>query len=186
MRIAGAAAAALIAVAACGGSAATTATTTTTTTSTGGAATAPRPFTAEQIRIAMPVGTTIRMRQEEQGKPATIEEWLVTRADDRSVTMASRVFAEDGTTLVEDQGEGESTWTELMEHATFPADATTITDSSVEVPAGNFVTRLYEVRAPDGSISRFHFVMTMPGPPVSITIERNGAIVRSMTMVERR
>ncbi|MCC6555613.1 MAG: hypothetical protein IT372_21840 [Polyangiaceae bacterium] len=153
------------------------------------AAHAPRPFTAEQIRAAMPAGHRIRYRMEAAGEPATVELWEVVAADAEQMTMSSKVHSEDGK-LLKDEGNDTSSWTALVEHATFPAAATTIREADVEVPAGKYPAIIYEVRERgDGGVEivkRFHFAKTMPGPPVLLTIETGGKVVRSMTLLERR
>jgi hypothetical protein len=150
---------------------------------------APRPFTAEEIRQAMPVGHELRYRMEVEGKPTTIDHWVVTAADEAKMTISSKAYAEDGK-LVEDQGSETSAWTALMEHATFPADKTTLREVDVDVPAGKFPGVLYEVRDKDKDgvevVSRFHFARTKPGPPMLVTIEREGKMMRKMILLERK
>lgn len=150
---------------------------------------APRPFTAEQIRKAMPTGHELRFRMEAEGKPTTIEHWIVTLADDTRMVLASKTYTEDGK-LVEDQGSETSTWTELVGHASFPADKTTVREGEVEVPAGKFPALIYEVRVKDEggveTVSHFHFAKPLPGPPALLTVERQGKVVRRMILLERR
>lgn len=149
---------------------------------------APRPFTAEQIRAAMPTGQQLKFRMEVAGAPTIIEQWIVTAADATQMTMSSKSFADDGK-LVEDQGSDTSTWTKLMEHATFPAAKTTVTESTVETPAGTFASIVYEVRdTKDGVpvVTHFHFAKTLPGPPVLLTVDAGGKRIRTMTLLERK
>jgi hypothetical protein len=147
----------------------------------------PKPFTAEQIRDAMPVGTLIRLRIVNQGA-VTVEEWHVTEANAESCTIASKILDEDGA-LLEDQGVGTSRWTELRDHASFQAASTGRSEDRVEVPAGAFDTWTYVVAAPDAdgrpTVSTFHFAKSLPGPPVLMTVVVDGAELASMTLVER-
>lgn len=146
------------------------------------------PVTLDQFRAAFPVGTTIRLRIEAQGAPPVEQWWEWTAADAEGCTIRSEVRAPDGT-LLQDEGEGRSTWRELMGHAEFPAATTEWTESSAEVPAGRFDTWLYTVRetAEDGDprVKRYHFARTMPGPPVLFTIEQGAEEVFRMTLIAR-
>ncbi len=130
---------------------------------------APRPFTAEQIRAAMPAGTEIRFRVEESGKAPVVLHWRVTAADEATMTLVSRILGEDGAVIAEEPAQS-SRWQELVEHATFPAARTARSEGSVEVPAGRFDTIDYVVTdEKDGSktVSTFRFARQLPGPPVS-------------------
>ncbi len=148
---------------------------------------APRPFTADEIMRAMPVGTLIRLRMDNRGE-STIEEWRVTDADATSCTIAAKVLSPDGA-LLEDQGQGTSTWAELRDHASFPASHTVRERSHVEVPAGAFDTWAYVVTAEteDGepSVSTFHFAPALPGPPILMTVVIAGEEIARMTLLER-
>jgi hypothetical protein len=145
---------------------------------------APRPYTAEQIRDAMPVGTEIRYRIEAAGAPATLVVYRVDAADATSVTMTDRVLSADGGTVIAEET-NTTAWAKLMEHASFPADATTVRDASVEVPAGRYDTTEYVVRR-DGGVTTFHFAKTLPGPPVSMVAEQGGVVTRRMVLESRK
>lgn len=150
--------------------------------------TAPRPFTAEQIRQAMPLGHVVRVRFEAQGAEPHEQRWEVTFADATRCTIASKIYDLRGA-LVRDEGSGTSQWTELREHAAFPAAETVISSGTIEVPAGRFQTRVYRVTSRDGlftTVKTLHFATTLPGPPVLMTVERNGEQVMKMTLLERR
>jgi hypothetical protein len=146
---------------------------------------APRPYTADQIRDAMPVGTDLRHRIAEAGKPAVVSHGTVVAADATTCTFASKTEAEDGS-LIEDEGQHVFQWTELMEHATFPAAHTVQSEGSVDVPAGHFDTIRYVVTEDDGSISTYDFPKGVPGPPVSYTVVAGGQTVFSMTLLSRK
>jgi hypothetical protein len=148
---------------------------------------APRPFTAEQIRAAMPAGTEIRFRVEESGKAPVVLHWRVTAADEGTMTLASRILGEDGAVIAEEPAQS-SRWQELVEHATFPAARTARSEGSVEVPAGRFDTMDYVVTdEKDGSrtVSTFRFARQLPGPPVLLTVDKDGTTVRKMILIER-
>lgn len=150
--------------------------------------TAPRPFTAKQIHDAMPIGHRIRLRIQQEGKPTLIEQWTVTDANDQTCTIASEIRAPDGK-LIEDQGKGTSAWTELREHAAFPAESTQVRMTEVEVPAGKFVGVLYEVKRKNKQgaeqLVRFYFASELPGPPVLMITQEGGREVGRMELLWR-
>lgn len=146
------------------------------------------PFTAEQIRAGLPVGTVLRLRIAKQGEPVTIEEWSFTAADDKGCTIHTIVFADDGSTQIEDQGSATSTWTELESHAHFPAALTTRTDGHIDMKAGTFDTWHFEVRSPEpnGPVKRMHFAKNLPGPPVVMEIVQGDTVLLDMQLVSRK
>jgi hypothetical protein len=177
----------------CGGSApATPATPAAPAASAGGentapAAIAPRPFTAEQIRAAMPAGTQITFHMEESGKPPVVLHWRVTAADEATMTLVSSVVGINGNVIAEEPAQS-TPWQELAEHSSFPAARTARSEGSVQVPAGRFDTIDYVVTdEQDGSktVSTFRFAKQLPGPPVLLTVEKDGVTVRRMTLIQR-
>jgi hypothetical protein len=150
---------------------------------------APRPFTLEELRAGLPVGTRLRLRIRKAGEPEREERWEVTSADAEGCVIASQVYDAAGQ-LVSDEGSARSTWVELNEHATFPAARTVKEASTVEVPAGRFDTWLYTVVGTPGEggadfVKRYHFARNLPGPPVSFTIVDGKGTVLEMTLLER-
>jgi len=148
---------------------------------------APRPFTAEQIREAMPAGTEIRYRLEQPGKPAIIVHSVVTAADEATMTMVTRMLGEDGSVVSEDPAQTHR-WDDLVKHADFPAENTQQSRGKVEVPAGTYETIDYVVtETVDGAkkVSTFRFATELPGPPVLLTVEQGGAVVQRMTLLSR-
>ena len=146
---------------------------------------APRPFTADQIRAAMPAGTELRMRVEEQGRPPAVLHWLVTAADANGMTVKAEILDNEDH-LISNEGTKTSRWDELVHHADFPAAATERSESSVQVPAGTYASIDYVVRAADGTVSAYHFAKQLPGPPVLTVVEKDGLVVRTMTLLSRK
>jgi hypothetical protein len=152
----------------------------------GPAATAPTPFTAEQIRDANPRGTRLVFRIEEADAPPVLREMRFTVTDDDTATIESVMLDAGGAPMGEPE-RSTATWTELRNHAAFPAAATTRSDATCTVPAGRFDCRLYTVRGgtdESPTTSRFHFARTRPGPPVRYEVEKDGEITFRMTLVE--
>jgi hypothetical protein len=151
------------------------------------AATAPVPFTAAQIRDAMALGTEIKVRVEELGKPTVLLHWRVTAADATTMTMSASTLKEDGSVLA-DKGTQSTPWETLVKHATFPAAETVHTTGSVTVPAGTFETLDYTVTQIKGgatTVSFYRFAKTLPGPPVFVEVKKDGVTVRKMTLLAR-
>ncbi|MFZ5478979.1 MAG: hypothetical protein ACOZNI_19570 [Myxococcota bacterium] len=149
---------------------------------------APHVHTLEELRAAFPQGTRVRLAIAIPGQPEMEQRWQFVAVDAETCTIASQVYTPAGE-LVQDEGQGTSTWAELYTHADFPASKTTREESSVDVPAGHFDTWLYTVRkaGEDGvpELHRYHFAKTLPGPPVLYTAEREGKEIFRMTLLER-
>ena len=82
-----------------------------------------RPFTAEQIRDEWVEGFRLRIRQWTP-EAETIEVWTVVRADAESVDIESEVLDENGSVVGEAKIQNTS-WVQLREHASFPAERAT-------------------------------------------------------------
>lgn len=143
------------------------------------------PFSAEQIRAATQVGRSYTFKVEEAGKAPTYMRMEFTRVDDEGVTIARTVIDDMG----EDAGAmtGESTWDELVAHASYPAASTEIEQDTVEVPAGSFECVVYVVSGDGGSsVTRAYFANELPGAPVLHEVEIDGEWASRMTLIEYR
>ena len=145
-------------------------------------AVAPQPFTPQEIAAAMPPGSVIRYRFEPQGQGVHEEEWTVTAADARTITMATKTTKPDGS--VENIPAETSTWEELANHGAFPQSITQISDGEITVPAGTFKTKVYVVTK-DDAVTRFHFAPSLPGPPVLLEMDKGGQRILTMTLLSR-
>lgn len=142
------------------------------------------PFTAEQIRDATPLGRAYRfaMRQGEQEVQVTVRFTKVT-PDQATI---ERTIVDAGGKILEQASE-ESSWQQIVGHAAYPADATEITEATVEVPAGTFDAMLYTVSGEqDGQpvVSRMYFAKALPGAPVKTEITVGDQVVFSMELIE--
>jgi predicted small lipoprotein YifL len=142
------------------------------------------PFTAEQIRDATKVGRTYRfvMHQGEQDLNVTVRFSAVTP---EGATIERNVVDASGNTL--DQGTEETTWEQLMDHAAFPADATEIAETTVEVPAGKFDVLLYTIKTEQEGkavVSRMYFARSLPGAPIKAEVTIGDQPMFSMELVE--
>lgn len=150
----------------------------------------PTPFTAKQIRDALPTGSKISLRIEDAAGKVTTEEWEVTEATAETCTMSMKVFNEDGSKLIEDKGTVTQTWNELRDHAKFPEEQTVRSEGNITVPVGVHDTWLYVVtsKTDDGKEmqSFYQFAKKLPGPPVQMSVMVDGKIIKKMTMVGRK
>lgn len=149
-------------------------------------ATLPTPYTAEQIRAAMPVGTTLRLSLSGTG-PAPVEQrWRVTAADEAGCTIASTIVDPQTGAVLVDEGEGTSAWTELRDHAAFPAAFTTTSTEDVDLPTGHIHALVYVVKPPDGPTRTFWFDPEHPGPPARMVVAApEGGAPVEMIILER-
>lgn len=146
--------------------------------------TAPRPFTAEQIRDNHPDGTVVTLRVEGATDPPVVMVWTFTGGTATEATIATKIFGADGG-LLQDAGAETSRWTELREHAAFPAAATQRTEEVVTVPAGRFDCWRYHV-VEGGETSDYWFAKAEPGPPVQMEVHgSDGHLVRRMSLLSR-
>ncbi len=148
------------------------------------AATAPTPYTAEQIRDGCPAGRAIVFRRASSSRASRR-----CGAPLRFVSSSPEA-AEIETSMTDDAGaplgapeRERAPWEELRQHAAFPADRTTIARDTVTTPAGTFECDVYTVRGDGDEVKRFWFAKTMPGPPVLFVTEKGGARVMTSTLV---
>lgn len=144
-----------------------------------GEAVLPAPFTAAQIRDAMPVGARLRHRVRDEGGEQ-ITTWRVLAADDASVTI------EYGSETMEaaEPRSATHTWEELREHAAFTAGSTRWEEVRLDTPVGPLDCRRYTVN--EGDTERvFWFAHAVPGAPVRAVVSQAGQVVSEMELVER-
>lgn len=156
----------------------------------------PTPFTAAEIRDAMPVGTTVALRQETPGATPVVARWEVVDADDDAVLIEYTRATEDGVALTPPTRKRDL-WTDLESHARFPAASTTRVRTSMATPLGTFEGWRYEVRAstpgqepvpgapPSDEVRTLFFADAWPGPPLVMTVQRGGQQVLRLEVVER-
>jgi len=80
---------------------------------------------------------------------------------------------------------GHSTWLELQEHASMPADRTRIDEETFEIPAGRFEGWRY-TRTDDDGVHVFWFARSAPGMPLRYEVQAGDEVVFSSTVVEIR
>jgi len=144
-------------------------------------ATAPTPFTAAQIRDGCPTGRWSVYRYTTP-EGVTRRRMTFVQTDANVAWFDVVALDEDDEPIGEIEG-GDATWEELRQHAAYPVPATTISDATLETPAGTFETRLYTVVDEEaGTTTRAWFAPSLPGPPVRHRVERDGELVSDMIL----
>ncbi len=145
----------------------------------------PTPYTAEQIRAAMPVGSVLRFRVDAMGEASKELRWKVISSDATGCTMHQEAHHADSGELIDDLGDVAFVWTELRDHAAFPAASATVSSGEVDVPLGHFKVNSYTVRQENGSTVTYHFAPDLPGPPVLMVVIAGEVEVARMSALER-
>ena len=141
----------------------------------------PTPFSATQIRAGCPAGRTVRMREETSGEAPTFRRIRFTDVDEEGAVHEVQATDAAGHPLG-DSSLGSSTWLQLQEHASQPADATTVEEVVLALPFGDYDCWLYTVRAPDAEL-RFWFAKQLPGMPVQVEQWTDGELAGRNVMI---
>ena len=143
-----------------------------------------RPFTAEEIRAEWVPGFRLLMRRSFPER-TRIERWTVVAADDEGAEIEYANLADDGSV----EGEptvSRSAWTELRDHASFPASHSTREWVSRSTALGEFEGWLYRVAEPGAAtVKEFFFVRELPGAPVQMRILEGEATVLELEQTAR-
>jgi hypothetical protein len=126
----------------------------------------PTPFSAEQIREGCPAGRTIRIREETPGEPPTFRRIRFIEVDADGAVQEFQATDEQGRPIGE-PSRRHSTWLDLQQHASQPADLTTVEEVALTLPFGAFDCWLYTVSAPQSAL-RFWFAKKLAGMPVQV------------------
>jgi len=144
----------------------------------------PTPFSAEQIRDAMPPGLVLELRRV-AGDSRTLERWTVLSADAEGTEIEFATLDPAGAVIGEPRV-SRSGWVELRDHASFPAAHTSREEVVRDTALGKLDGWLYTVEDPEaGTVSRFFFARSLPGAPVEMRVTRGEEIVAEMTQVSR-
>jgi hypothetical protein len=142
---------------------------------------APTPFTADEIRAGNPKGRTIRTLVEADGVEPFIRTNRYVDCDAEGATIERTRSTPEGQPLGSAET-GRSTWLALQEHASFPANGTTISAETIETPMGFLECLRY--RVVDGStVETFWFAPELPGMPVKYNALENGRQISVVTMI---
>jgi hypothetical protein len=147
--------------------------------------TAPPPFTADDIRRATKVGRRYVFRMVDEGRVAIRTLEFIAVGPDR-VTTRGQNFDESGAPL-DAPHDAVASFADLVKHATYPKEGTTIERSKMTVPAGEIDCIRYTIdQVRDGlrTVSRVYFAADLPGPPIGMTVEVDGKIAMTLELLE--
>lgn len=142
---------------------------------------APTPFSAAEIHEGCPPGRQLRLRVKPEEGPPHERTIAFVDSDDDGAVQEVRRFDLSGRQLDEPERR-RSSWVELQQHASFPADLTSIHATALDLAFGRFECMLYVVKAEDGE-DRFWFARDLPGMPVRHESHRHGSVVSSTVMI---
>lgn len=142
--------------------------------------TLPTPFTAAQIRVASPPGTTMVVRTWRRDEGESLRRITFTACDEQGADREHVSLAPDGDGRAEIERE---TWLELQAHAAFPEGSTTVSREAVATPLGDLDCLRYDV-AGRGEARSFWFDLSRPGMPVRVEAKAGGELVMRMEIVD--
>lgn len=138
----------------------------------------PPPFSAAEIRDAMPAGTVVRWAVTDMSGTRTVE-WEVVSASPSGMRLHITRSGSDDTNPPPD--EQSLTWEQLEDHGRLP-HGTTRDETTVEVEAGTFTAWRYT--RDEGDRETVHwFAPDHPGPPVLTVRSRRGQEEYRMELV---
>lgn len=143
------------------------------------------PYTKDEIRAATPEGRSLTFVLESPDKPPVQKCFRFMVVDDERATIVTELLDQNGKTIGTPEN-ASSTWEELRTHASYPLEATTIEEATAETPAGSFPAwRYIVVEKTDEGTKRTvaYFAKKLPGPPVDLTVEMNGQLLMTMTLI---
>jgi len=145
--------------------------------------TLPTPFTADQIRDAMPQGFSLVM-QNTTADGARRERWDVVDADAHGMALRTTAPLGSDTPTTDTRRHA---WAVLRNHASFPAGTASRTRVTIDTPLAEapLAGWRYDVPGADGVRTVFLFADTLPGPPVRVETFRDEAVVATMSQVAR-
>jgi hypothetical protein len=141
----------------------------------------PTPYTWEQIRDVWRPGYVTELRSVE-GDVATRLRFTVLASTADRVKIRQEALGADGAPSGAPQ-DAEARWTELRDHAAFPAALATRERADCHSPLGTLPGWRYVVRKPDGDTSTFCFADATPGPPVEVERRHGDVLVSRMERV---
>lgn len=145
----------------------------------------PFPFSAEQIRDAWKPGL-VYMIENKTPQGSAMQRWAVVSADDEGVEIEYANVGQDGAVMGETQVQ-RALWTELRDHASFPAAMSTRQDVRRQTALGEVDGYLYTVVNEGAKMTtEFFFAAEMPGAPMHMVIRKDGAEALAMRVTEVR
>lgn len=144
----------------------------------------PQPFTAEQIRDEWVPGFQLKMSRR-TSEALELERWTVVAADDEGAEIEYATLEESGAVVGEPRVD-RTLWTELRDHASFPAQQATREEATRTTELGELDGWLYTVTDPEaGTVTEFFFAKDLPGAPVAFSMRTGDLVVMELRQLER-
>jgi len=142
------------------------------------------PYSAEEIRDAWVPGLSLKMVNEtEYGKQ--YQRWTVVAADAEGCDIEYAELDAQGNKIGQPQVR-RSLWTELRDHARFPAASCTRSEITRDTPLGELSGWNYELRDDANDlVTDFFFAHSLPGAPIHMLVKKGGVVMQEMTQEER-
>jgi pimeloyl-ACP methyl ester carboxylesterase len=141
------------------------------------------PYSAEQIRKALPKGSWIKFNNELSGGQKMVLVFHFGKGNNKEAALVVDTLDEKGNPIAEPRS-SKPLWKELQSHASFPAETATIISAPLKTFKGDLDCWLYEVREGE-AITKYWFAKELPGPPVLLEEYKNGMLQRKMVMAGR-
>jgi hypothetical protein len=146
----------------------------------------PTPYTAQELRRSLLVGSYTLYRIEREGEPAYLERTTVVAADEAGCRMEAETWVEGDATSIRSSA-STAGWGELRDHALFPADKAERVSVRGSFPTGTWDCWQYTVRdtAPTGAeLERvLWFPLASPGSPARFEQRVDGRTVFRMDLL---
>jgi hypothetical protein len=144
----------------------------------------PTPFSAAEIREASRPGREMRLLVVRAGAEPVVRAIRFLSGDADGGDGESWMETPDGVRLGEPE-RNRSSWLELQEHASMPADRTQIEEETFEIPAGRYEGWRY-TRTDEDGVNVFWFARSEPGMPLRYEQRVGDQVVFSSTVIEIR
>lgn len=145
------------------------------------------PYTAAQIRDALPEGARFQMRVTEAGAGVVIKDSVFVDQTRRKTTVQATTL--DGAGAIVESVRSTYTWVELQRHARFTVDQATRTRATIESALGTYEGWRYDIdeHTPDGATlhTQMWFADKLPGPPLRLVVGQGPDVVYEMEMLSR-
>ena len=136
----------------------------------------PTPYTADQLRRSLRVGSHTLSRIEREGAPTRIQRTTVVAADDHGCRLEAETWDEGDFSSI--QGAAfEASWSELRDHARFPAASAERSREVREFCGREWDCWRYTVRRADGGERSMWFPLESPGSPALFEQTADGRTV---------
>jgi hypothetical protein len=144
----------------------------------------PTPFTADENRDEWIEGFQLVIQRRSPSEER-LERWTVVRADEDGAVIEYAEIDAYGNVSGEPTIQ-RSSWQELRDHASFPADHARRERVVRQTPLGEFEGWLYIVGDNEsGTTTQFFFVSELPGAPVAMELVDDGTILVALEQLER-